>query len=62
MQILTNSMARAANLTLDLVRSLTPTPSRPQYGESMRQTLEAYRLQPVSHYSALAPIEAEHGE
>jgi len=62
MQLLTTSVARAANLTLDLVRSLAPTPTRPLHGDTIRRTLEAYRLQPVSHYSALSPREVEHAE
>jgi hypothetical protein len=62
MQLLTTSMTRAASLTLDLVRSLAPAPPRPQYGDTIRRTLEAYRLQPVSHNSALAPAEAQHAE
>lgn len=57
MQPLTFSMARAANLTWDWFRALSNQPSCSRHGEYIKQTLEAYRLQPVSRLSALTSVE-----
>jgi hypothetical protein len=62
MQTFTTSMSLAASLTLNWVRAINPIETRLANSGAIRRTLEAYRLQPVSHNSALAPAEAESGE
>ena len=63
MRPLTISMARAANLTLEWVRALSMGNSRrPQYGDCIMRTLDAYRRQPISHDSALSPRSVEHAD